>query len=90
MSPNTIVDLFPTTHIVLLLGDLLYVLALISSTVELCASNTAAKLENILCFKTCVGGKGRVGKNNQPPKQKPQISSLETWSHQEFLFVLGK
>lgn len=29
MSPNTVVDLFPTADIVLLLGDLLYVLALI-------------------------------------------------------------
>lgn len=29
-------------------------------------------------------------KKNQPPNQNPQPSSLETWSHQEFLFVLGK
>lgn len=29
-------------------------------------------------------------KKNQPPNQNPQLGSLETWSHQEFLFVLGK
>lgn len=48
------------------------------------------KNQKIFCFKTCVGGKGHVRKTNQPPKQNPQPSSQKTWSHQEFLFVLGK
>lgn len=90
-SPNTAVDVFSTADSVLLLGDLRYVLAfLLSSKAEFCTSNTDGKLENIMCFKTCVGGKGHVGKTNQSPKQKPQPGSQKTWSHQEFLFVLGK
>lgn len=89
--PNTAVDVFSTAHSVLLLEDLLYVLAFVlSSKIEFCTSNTDGKLENILCFKTRVDGKKHVEKTNPPPKQKPQPSSQKTWSHQEFLFMLGK
>lgn len=71
MGPNTIVDLFPTAHIVLLLGDLLYILALIFLPKP--SSVLLIQLENqkIVCVsKPVQEEKGRVGKNQPTTKTK--------------------